>query len=207
MCYNIGMFGISRHEGDAHPHIDALTGLPNRGILMPELERQATFNPGNFALLFLDLDKFKTTNDRLGHAAGDAMLKDTADVLRASVRQDPERQDYVGRDVFRLSGDEFVIVLPGADTQEKVDIVSQRIQDNLFEQKQIQASIDGRPHKPNETGERLLDAVDKMMLKQKRARHRALKIEKVGAAPQRKKLAFWVGNKLVKYSDIKFDER
>ncbi|MDN3563806.1 sensor domain-containing diguanylate cyclase [Paeniroseomonas aquatica] len=82
---------------------DGLTGLPNRSALMAALDaviqrRQA------FTLLFIDLDGFKRVNDRLGHAAGDAVLLLVAQVLRAALRR--------GEVAARLGGDEFCILLP-----------------------------------------------------------------------------------------------
>ncbi len=84
---------------------DALTRLPNRRFLDRALEERAAAcvrDGGGIALLHIDLDRFKEINDTLGHAAGDAMLVHTADVLRANVRED----DFVAR----IGGDEFVIV-------------------------------------------------------------------------------------------------
>jgi diguanylate cyclase (GGDEF)-like protein len=62
-------------------------------------------------ILLIDLNKFKAINDRYGHAMGDALLSELADLLATSVRQTAGRRDAVGR----LCGDEFLVVLPGAD--------------------------------------------------------------------------------------------
>jgi diguanylate cyclase (GGDEF)-like protein/PAS domain S-box-containing protein len=87
-------------------YFDALTGLPNRRRLL-ELLQQATAagarNQTRGALLFIDLDNFKTLNDTRGHHVGDLLLEQVAERLRHSVRD---------RDVVaRLGGDEFVVVL------------------------------------------------------------------------------------------------
>jgi diguanylate cyclase (GGDEF)-like protein/PAS domain S-box-containing protein len=85
---------------------DALTGLPNRRIFHATLERalaDAREGRGTAALLCLDLDRFKTINDTLGHHAGDRLLRIVADRLRANVDD--------GDVVARLGGDEFAIVL------------------------------------------------------------------------------------------------
>ena len=81
---------------------DPLTGLPNRRLLLDRLAqpwRRQDFG----ALMFIDLDDFKVTNDTLGHAAGDLLLQEVARRLTAGVR----RSDSVAR----LGGDEFVVVL------------------------------------------------------------------------------------------------
>jgi diguanylate cyclase (GGDEF)-like protein len=80
---------------------DPLTHLPNRRGLA-ELLAAVCAAPGPFAVLFVDVDRFKSTNDRYGHAAGDAVLLTTSRRLAAVLRGD----DVVGR----LAGDEFVVV-------------------------------------------------------------------------------------------------
>ncbi len=87
-------------------HFDSLTGLPNRHFLMDMLMqqvRQARRAKAVLAVLYIDLDRFKRTNDTLGHAAGDVLLRQAAARIRASVRED----DIVAR----LGGDEFTVVL------------------------------------------------------------------------------------------------
>jgi diguanylate cyclase (GGDEF)-like protein len=86
---------------------DPLTKLPNRRLLLDRL-RQCVNDPAQSpsmhrALLFLDLDNFKTLNDTLGHDVGDRMLMDVADRLRQSV--------HASDTISRLGGDEFVILL------------------------------------------------------------------------------------------------
>mgnify|MGYP001582203557 FL=1 len=85
---------------------DALTGLPNRRLLMDRLFlaiAHAHRNKSTMAVMYLDLDGFKEINDTLGHDAGDTLLKMVADRLVAAVRQEDT--------VARMGGDEFVIGL------------------------------------------------------------------------------------------------
>jgi diguanylate cyclase (GGDEF)-like protein/PAS domain S-box-containing protein len=87
---------------------DSLTGLPNRNMFLGELDRsiaRAARQGSEFAVCFIDLDRFKTINDTLGHDAGDELLKVMAGRLRAAVR----KSDLVAR----LGGDEFVVLLEG----------------------------------------------------------------------------------------------
>jgi len=89
-------------------HLDVLTGLPNRHYLLALLDQalaHARREKHRVALLFLDLDRFKQTNDTLGHAAGDELLRRAADRIKKAVRESDT--------VARLGGDEFTIVLNG----------------------------------------------------------------------------------------------
>jgi diguanylate cyclase len=85
---------------------DPLTGLPNRRRLLAALGAlSGQPDPGRVALLYMDIDGFKSVNDTLGHGAGDALLRRLAGALRAATRQ---------TDVLaRVGGDEFVLLAPG----------------------------------------------------------------------------------------------
>ncbi|MCX6607129.1 MAG: diguanylate cyclase [Acidobacteria bacterium] len=108
---------------------DKLTGLPNRGFLMARLNRltanqtSATHPTGLFALLFLDLDRFKTINDTLGHLAGDQLLLSVADRLRNCVRP----MDMVSR----FAGDEFAVLLEQVTDTDEALRIALRIRDSL----------------------------------------------------------------------------
>jgi diguanylate cyclase (GGDEF)-like protein/PAS domain S-box-containing protein len=107
-------------------HHDALTGLPNRILLneriAKELER-AGRQGGHFAILYLDLDGFKTINDTMGHDAGDVVLSSFADHLRSLVRLDET--------VARTGGDEFAILLHDLSQPGTAEQVAQRLLDGL----------------------------------------------------------------------------
>lgn len=89
----------------AQVHTDALTGLANRAGLTEALRRRLAEGPA--AVLVLDVDHLKRVNDRLGHAAGDELLRGVGRAARAVLRD----RDSLGR----WGGDEFVAVLPGVD--------------------------------------------------------------------------------------------
>ncbi|HVM01320.1 MAG TPA: PAS domain S-box protein [Acidimicrobiales bacterium] len=94
---------------------DELTGLPNRALAIERLHQalaRAARGPGRVGVLFIDLDHFKAVNDRLGHGAGDDVLREVATRMTSVVRP----YDTVAR----LGGDEFVVVCDGlpADPQE-----------------------------------------------------------------------------------------
>jgi diguanylate cyclase (GGDEF)-like protein/PAS domain S-box-containing protein len=107
---------------------DTLTALPNRLYFLDKLECSfdaACQSGRRFAVLFLDLDRFKLINDSLGHAAGDELLIEVAGRLRSSVRNGWETRQSV---VARLGGDEFAILL--GDTQDDpadAGMVAQRV--------------------------------------------------------------------------------
>lgn len=97
-------------EVEALAFRDPLTGLLNRRRLQDLLESavlHAQVNGTGLALLYLDVDHFKSINDRHGHAAGDAVLTATASRLQARLRR--------GDLIARLGGDEFLVMLPGLD--------------------------------------------------------------------------------------------
>lgn len=108
-----------------HAYHDLLTGLPNRMMLLRTLDgltsREGDGRP--FALLFMDLDRFKMVNDSMGHHAGDALLKKLADRLQECVRD----EDMVAR----LGGDEFAILLHDVEKLEGACEVADRIMDKL----------------------------------------------------------------------------
>ncbi len=106
---------------------DALTGLGNRNhileLLDPIIERHS--DTGKFALLFLDLNRFKTVNDSLGHSAGDLLIKQVARRLKQAVGESGT--------VGRMSGDEFVILITDEDCAENIETLAQTISVRISE--------------------------------------------------------------------------
>ena len=115
---------------------DALTGLPNRAQLNTETLRilaDASRNSSQFAILFIDLDRFKRVNDTLGHSAGDEVLSEVARRLRNCVRG----EDVIGR----LGGDEFLAVLQDCDVHRAAHIAG-RILHALYQPIIVDAKYD-----------------------------------------------------------------
>jgi diguanylate cyclase (GGDEF)-like protein len=108
---------------------DNLTGLPNRGVFVDLLNHAIACNKRkpelSFAILFLDLDRFKVVNDSLGHHAGDTLLKLIALELSAILRA----KDTVAR----LGGDEFVILIEDLDSDREAFEIAKRITELLKE--------------------------------------------------------------------------
>jgi diguanylate cyclase (GGDEF)-like protein/PAS domain S-box-containing protein len=103
-------------------HYDSLTNLPNRALFIDRLRQtlastRRNNHPG--ALMFLDLDRFKSVNDTLGHHAGDLLLQLVAARLKASVRESDT--------VARLGGDEFTVILPEISDEHAAAKVAEKI--------------------------------------------------------------------------------
>ena len=117
---------VERRQAEARVHHlayhDALSGLPNRALLAERLDRAllaARCDERKLALLFIDLDRFKTINDSLGHPAGDHLLKEVAGRLCRVVRASDT--------VARLGGDEFVVLVPDVRAPEDCGVVGDKI--------------------------------------------------------------------------------
>ena len=107
--------------------LDPLTGLLNRASLGPrvlEIEEQAHLTGGAVSVIVLDLDRFKQVNDTHGHERGDAVLRDVAYEIRKSLRS----FDLV----YRIGGEEFLVLLPGVDLSESLEI-AERVRHSVEE--------------------------------------------------------------------------
>jgi diguanylate cyclase (GGDEF)-like protein/PAS domain S-box-containing protein len=133
----VGTFGISRditerkqaeEQLQRRAFYDPLTELPNRALFLDRLQhmfhrsRRALGNP-LFAVLYLDLDRFKSINDSLGHQAGDELLVNTARRLERCIRP--------GDTLARLGGDEFTVLLDSINCEADATGVADRIHEEL----------------------------------------------------------------------------
>ena len=138
---------------------DGLTGLPNRALLAERLDRcivrkqrHADFR---FALMFIDLDRFKVINDSLGHLIGDALLVELSKRLSSCIRATDTLAITEKSDLVRIGGDEFVLLLEGLHDDADILRVADRIQASItapfvIEGNEIHASMSmgiavGRP--------------------------------------------------------------
>ncbi|MBF0541411.1 MAG: diguanylate cyclase [Nitrospirae bacterium] len=108
-------------------HFDILTSLPNRTLFFDRLDQlhaQAKRTKQSFALLFIDLDRFKYVNDTFGHHIGDMLLKETASRFNSCVRESDT--------VARMGGDEFTVILSNIKNREDVEIVASKIVQSIM---------------------------------------------------------------------------
>ena len=144
--------------------LDPLTGLFNRNALeqrLSELDGQAC-NHGEglwHALLLCDLDHFKRVNDQLGHAAGDAVLQDVAYTMRAALR--------AGDSIYRVGGEEILVVLPGAGRDGAMEI-AERLREAVRERRPV--GVSGH------------DQHRRRRLRRRAGRHRATCVNRADAA-------------------------
>ena len=128
----LGALAIDRHEAAEaivfQATHDALTGLANRGLFTDTAKAaigRAECSESRFAVLFMDLDRFKVINDTFGHEAGDQVLIHVARCLVSSVRSSDT--------VARLAGDEFVVLMEDVGDSDSVERTAKRLQRSLHE--------------------------------------------------------------------------
>ncbi|MFV0387968.1 MAG: putative bifunctional diguanylate cyclase/phosphodiesterase [Pyrinomonadaceae bacterium] len=106
---------------------DPLTKLPNRSLIswkiQESLEELKNNRAGAFSVMFIDIDRFKTINDSLGHKIGDQILLRIAEALKDVTRRSDE--------IARLGGDEFLIIFDGINSPEQIGIVAERVLQRL----------------------------------------------------------------------------
>jgi len=136
-------------------HYDPLTGLYNRRavemFLKDELERAKRYNRP-LGVISLDLDHFKNLNDRFGHDFGDDVLKITADVLKANIRE----IDYAGR----YGGEEFIIIMPETDRKDSkaaAERLRLAVQGIHFDNHDVSVTISGGMAIALEDGDNIAD--------------------------------------------------
>jgi len=162
---------------------DALTGLPNRRLLMDRLSlaiAHARRNKGTMAVMYLDLDGFKQVNDTLGHDAGDLLLNMVAARLLAAVRQEDT--------VARLGGDEFMIALWELGRADDIGLLSAKVleavsqpYDILGSRVNMTASVGvGIYPGDGEKAETLMQRADQALLEAKHAGKNAYRLSENG---------------------------
>ena len=158
----------ARQEIEKMAITDVLTGVFNRGHLMTrfeeEFERAKRLNK-DLSCIMLDIDHFKAINDRYGHLAGDRVLKEIANRIKDSIRV----YDILGR----YGGEEFLIVSPEADFNEKIKLaerIRNIIRENLIKGIKVTVSqgMSGI-HKEDKSKDDILKRVDKLLYKAKAA--------------------------------------
>ena len=175
----IGALGINRDIStrksetehlDHLAHYDQLTDIPNRYLLLDRIKHlsiQADRSRSSFAVLYIDLDKFKQINDTKGHSTGDRILQEAASRLSKPIRQSDT--------IARVGGDEFVVILERTNNQKSIASIANKIihvldenfivDDNEFN---ISCSIGIALYPDNGTdAAALLIAADKAMYKAK----------------------------------------
>ncbi|WP_028293746.1 putative bifunctional diguanylate cyclase/phosphodiesterase [Oceanobacter kriegii] len=122
-----GQINQEKKNFDFLAHHDPLTKLSNRLFINKYLNQQIELakdgKQSHFALLYMDIDEFKTINDSLGHGAGDKLLIDIADVLSSEIHE-------LGT-VARMGGDEFMVLLPDIRDQQEAEDIAASINSNL----------------------------------------------------------------------------
>ena len=110
---------FDRHVLEKLAYQDTITGLPNRNEMNRFFETNSETE--QITILFLDLDQFKAINDTLGHNVGDLLVQEVGKRLRQFIGN--------GQQVFRIGGDEFLIILKQSDP-----VYAQRLADDILQQ-------------------------------------------------------------------------
>lgn len=178
----IAIIAVTRQRQtlERQSNLDPLTRAYNRHSLHTDLARAiGDWQDGRqpFCLVMLDLDHFKTINDRFGHPAGDSVLREVAALAAGSIRD--------GDRLYRFGGEEFLIVLPGANQREACDVAERiRLRVNhapLSVGAKLTVSLGvAEMDERYQNGEELLQAVDKALYQSKRAGRNQVNLEQQG---------------------------
>ncbi len=185
----------STHRAQFTSMHDALTGLPNRTLLLQRLDhaiRRSRRSEKQVAILFADLDRFKSVNDTYGHHVGDELLVAVAERLTALLRP--------GDTLARLAGDEFVIMCEDLDDATQADHIATRVTDALADAfvlsttaVQVSASVGiAFAGPPDSMPDKVLRDADAAMYQAKRkggGRHGVVDLREQGLATQRASLS------------------
>lgn len=128
VCHDVTERNLAKLELLKLAHHDMLTGLPNRVLLydrMQQAKALAHRMESRFALMFIDLDRFKIINDTLGHAVGDELLRMVAQRLKGCLRETDT--------VARIGGDEFIILLVNVADQDDIQHLADKLLDELMQ--------------------------------------------------------------------------
>jgi len=175
----IGALGINRDITERREenerlnnlaHYDQLTEIPNRYLLFDRLSHlieQSNRNETSFAILYIDLDNFKSINDSKGHTFGDLVLKEASLRLKQSIRN----SDTVGR----IGGDEFIVLLEEISGKDDISMLAEILVDKLHEDLIINGEVCNMSGsigiatypEDGQTTDQLLTAADKAMYKAK----------------------------------------
>jgi diguanylate cyclase (GGDEF)-like protein len=154
---------------------DALTGLYNRRYLDDFIKKFVSLNKEdtNFAIVFIDIDRFKKVNDELGHSAGDCILKRLAVNFKSSIRPDDL--------LCRYGGEEFIIIFTDIlkqDVIKKVEHIRSNIENRIFEcdKQKITISIGISFGKKNDDIYKVIEESDKALYMAKEAGRNCIKV-------------------------------
>jgi diguanylate cyclase (GGDEF)-like protein len=134
---------------------DPLTGCLNRRVLTDVGDALDAMPERPWGCIFVDVDGFKSINDTLGHAVGDIALRHAADCLQGAVRK--------GDVVSRYGGDEFVVLLNGADLR-ATENVAERLRESALESAPVPFSLGWASREPGESLAHLVDRADRNMM-------------------------------------------
>ena len=154
---------------------DVLTKLYNRSFYVDELNRLERKGPFPVTIIMADLNGLKVINDRLGHAAGDALLRRVGEVLNKAV----DKPNHAAR----IGGDEFALLLPGTDERQAEAVIETiqnlvELNNQFYSAAPINLSIGAATAAKNERLEEVANRADERMYQAKHCYHASLKDER-----------------------------